>query len=291
MRKPGNWFWKAALRRLALIGLVVLIAGIAGAALVLFSPGYGIDPRALDPRLDDATRATFEQSKFDGLGAFLSSYLSGLLQGDLGESTAFGSPIRELIEDRLPATGLLLLKGICWSWTAGLGAALLVTLSKSRALAALATFVSGAFLSLPSALVALVFLLAGGSGDLALACVLFPKIFRYAANLLDDAARSPHVLAARARGLRESRILARHVLPIAAGPLVALAGVTVSMAFGSAIPIEVICDEPGVGRLAWEAALSRDLPLLVNLTMIIAVLTVLANATADIATAALGDGG
>ena len=45
--------------------------------------------------------------------------------------------------------------------------------------------------------------------------------------------------------------------------LLALAGVTVSLAFGAAIPVEAIADSPGVGQLAWQAALGRDLPVLV----------------------------
>ena len=37
--------------------------------------------------------------------------------------------------------------------------------------------------------------------------------------------------------------------------------------------MEAICDIPGLGRLAWQAATARDLPLLVNLTMLIAIVT------------------
>ncbi|HEV1285289.1 MAG TPA: hypothetical protein VNU44_08265, partial [Bryobacteraceae bacterium] len=51
---------------------------------------------------------------------------------------------------------------------------------------------------------------------------------------------------------------------------------SVSMAIGAAIPVEAICDVPGLGRLAWNAAMARDLPLLVNLTMIVAVATTMA---------------
>jgi ABC-type dipeptide/oligopeptide/nickel transport system permease component len=53
------------------------------------------------------------------------------------------------------------------------------------------------------------------------------------------------------------------------------------MAFGAAIPIEAICDVPGLGRLAWQSALARDLPVLVNLTMLIALVTTAAMAISD----------
>ena len=73
-----------------------------------------------------------------------------------------------------------------------------------------------------------------------------------------------------------------HVLPVAAPQLFALAGVSVCIAFAAAIPVEVLCDLPGIGQLAWKAALSRDLELLVNLTMIVTLITLLANSAAEL---------
>jgi len=106
-------------------------------------------------------------------------------------------------------------------------------------------------------------------------------VYQYARNLLGRSAALPHVLTARAKGLGPVRILLWHILPVAARPLFALAGVTVSLAFAAAIPVEVLCDLPGIGQLAWKAALSRDLALLVNLTMIVTLITLLANSAAE----------
>jgi peptide/nickel transport system permease protein len=61
----------------------------------------------------------------------------------------------------------------------------------------------------------------------------------------------------------------------------ALAGVSVTLGFGASIPVEVICGSPGIGQLAWLSALSRDLPLLVNLTVLVTVVTLLANFASD----------
>jgi peptide/nickel transport system permease protein len=61
-----------------------------------------------------------------------------------------------------------------------------------------------------------------------------------------------------------------------------LAGVSVSLALAAAIPVEVLCDLPGIGQLAWKAALGRDLCLLVDLTMIVTLLTLLANSASDL---------
>jgi peptide/nickel transport system permease protein len=77
----------------------------------------------------------------------------------------------------------------------------------------------------------------------------------------------------------------RHILPVSAPQLFALAGVSVSIAFAAAIPVEVVCDLPGIGQLAWTAALGRDLELLVNLTMVVTMVTLLANSAAELVTA------
>ncbi|HLW75525.1 MAG TPA: ABC transporter permease subunit, partial [Bryobacteraceae bacterium] len=98
----------------------------------------------------------------------------------------------------------------------------------------------------------------------------------------------PHVLLARAKGLGRGAILAKHILPPMLPELLALAGISVSLAFSAAIPIEAVCDVPGVGQLAWQAALGRDLPILVTITLLLALITRAANAAADIAIAAIG---
>ncbi|MGE5083647.1 MAG: hypothetical protein ACM3ND_12215, partial [Acidobacteriota bacterium] len=59
-------------------------------------------------------------------------------------------------------------------------------------------------------------------------------------------------------------------------------GVSVSLAIGAAIPIEALCGLAGIGQLAWQAALARDLPLLVNITVLVTLVTLLANTAADL---------
>jgi ABC-type dipeptide/oligopeptide/nickel transport system permease component len=150
----------------------------------------------------------------------------------------------------------------------------------------MATLISGLFVCIPSAVLALMFLIFGSPGKIAIALIVFPKVFRFSRNLLLKTYAMPHILTAKARGLSGTRIFGWHVLPNLAGPLLALAGVTVSMALGAAIPVEVVCDYPGIGQLAWKAALARDVPLLVNLTLIIALITVTANSFSDLLTPA-----
>jgi peptide/nickel transport system permease protein len=120
------------------------------------------------------------------------------------------------------------------------------------------------------------------AGALAIALIVFPRVYRYTRNLLAKAYSLPHIITARAKGLSELRILFWHVVPVAAPQLLALAGVSVSLAVGAAIPVEALCGLAGVGQLAWQAALARDLPLLTNLTILVTLVTLLANSGADV---------
>ena len=87
-------------------------------------------------------------------------------------------------------------------------------------------------------------------------------------------------------GLHPARILAFHVAPPVLPELLALSGISVSMALGSMVPVEALCDSPGVGQLVWQAAMARDLPVLVNVTLLLAALTIAANLLADTARSA-----
>ena len=114
-------------------------------------------------------------------------------------------------------------------------------------------------------------------GALAIALIIFPRDYRYARNLLAKAYSLPHIVTARAKGISELRILFWHVVPVAGPQLLAVAGVSVSVAIGAAIPVEALCGLAGVGQLAWQAALARDLPLLMNITILVTLVTLLAN--------------
>src|SRR5260370_15303762 len=117
-------------------------------------------------------------------------------------------------------------------------------------------------LSLPSAVVAMLAVHLRTPVFFAIAVVVFPRLYGYIRNLLVRSYDQPHVLAARARGLGTSSILLRHVLPLAAPPLLALLGVSVAISFGASIPIEALCDSPSLGQLAWHASRTRQRRLL-----------------------------
>jgi peptide/nickel transport system permease protein len=275
---------KLIIRQLVTIFATVLIGGFFGALLVRFAPGFGVQERDLDASVtaerrqsmhahDEAERHVF---------TYYGHYLSSLVRGDLGYSRSLDRPVAKLLRDRAPETFLNVAAGVAGGWLLGLAMAIPGSWKRAPLYETAASAVAGAFVCIPSAALALLFLALGSPGRIAIALVVFPKVFRFSRNLLMKSWRMPHVLTAKARGLGDARILLRHVLPNVAAPMLALAGVTVSVALGAAIPVEVVCDYPGIGQLAWRAALSRDVPLLVSLTIAIALVTVMANSASDL---------
>jgi peptide/nickel transport system permease protein len=172
-------------------------------------------------------------------------------------------------------------------WIAGVAAVLLPGLFRWRVLDAMAMSVSGALLCLPAAVVGLFSFYLGAGPALAIGAILLPRVFRYLRNLTSAIKGRPHVLAARARGVGGLALLGRHIWLPAAGEMAALGALSVSMALGAAIPVEALCDSPGLGQLAWKAALARDVPVLVAVTILIAAVTATANLTADLARSVL----
>ena len=254
-----------------------------------FAPGFGVDEEELDPRLSQQSVQALRQAQADNSNilAFYGHYLSRMFAGDLGTSRALQRPVAQLLRERLPETLKSVAWGLALAWILGLSLAVSVVMSRAWYLDLVASMAVGVLLCLPAAVMALLFVLAQAPARLLLGLIVLPKIFRYSRNLLSRSAALPHVLTARAKGLGSTRILFWHILPTAAPQLLALAGVSVSVAFAAAIPVEALCDLPGVGQLAWKAAMGRDVALLVNLTMVVTLVTLLANSTSDILSNAL----
>lgn len=266
------------------IAALVLIGGLLSATLVRLAPGFNTDERELDPSLNaESIRALHaERAGESNILHFYVAYLSGALHGDLGTSHSLGQPVGSLLRERWPVTLRVAGIGLLLGWVLASALAFAVSLWRRPALDIMGTTLSGAFLCIPAAVLALASVIFNAPGYLAIALIVFPKIYRYSCNLLAKSYALPHITAARARGLGELRIFIWHVLPIAGPQLIALAGITISVALGASIPVESLCGMPGVGQLAWQAALSRDLPLLVNLTILVTLVTLLANSAADV---------
>lgn len=262
---------------------IMLAASLAGALLLRFAPGFGSDEQELNGGLSSASIQALRQARMAdaNVPAFYLHYLASLGRGDLGTSLSLNQPVRDLLRDRLPLTLKNLALSLLLAWALGLLLAVGSRITGSKTAAALSDGVSGVLISTPAAVLALLFVLLRYPAWVAAALVVLPKIYRYSANLLGEGYELPHVLMARAKGAGTWQILFHHVFPNALPQGIALLGVSVSMAIGVMLPLEAICDVPGIGQLAWQAALSRDLPLLVNLTTVVTFLSVAATTFSD----------
>ncbi|HUO14306.1 MAG TPA: ABC transporter permease [Verrucomicrobiae bacterium] len=263
---------------------IVLLGGLLSAILVRYAPGFDTDEQELDPLLSHSSIQAVRQARAaqrDVLHFYFDS-LDHALHGDLGTSVSLGQPVGTLLEERIPLTLRLVGMGLLLSWTFAMSLALSAAWLQNSGFDALTTFVSGTFLCLPAAVLALLSVLWNVPGALAIALIVFPRVYRYARNLLAKAYTQTHIVTARAKGLGELRILFWHVIPVVAPHMLAIAGVSVSIAVGAAIPVEAVCGLAGVGQLAWQAALARDLPLLMNITILVTALTLFANFSADV---------
>ncbi|HEY6308938.1 MAG TPA: ABC transporter permease subunit [Candidatus Angelobacter sp.] len=276
-----RWFILRATRLL----VIMLLASLAGALLIRYAPGFSSDQQELNTGLSAQSLQAIRQARLaeSNVPRFYVRYLGSLMVGDLGRSLSLNQPVRELLRDRLPVTARNLGLALLLAWLLGLALAVVSVTLTSRFFATASEGLSVVFISTPAAALALVLVLLRLPAFAAAALLLFPKIYRYSSNLLREGYESPHVLMARAKGAGRWRLLAWHVAPVSVPQWIALLGVSVSVAIGVLLPIEVISDVPGIGQLAWQAAEARDLTLLVNLTLVVTFLTVCATTLSDAA--------
>ena len=90
------------------------------------------------------------------------------------------------------------------------------------------------------------------------------------------------VRTARAKGLRETRIVTRHVLRNALLPMVTLIGLQAGTMLGGAVVVESVFALPGLGRLAYESVVQRDLNTLLGIVFVSALLVIAVNFVVDL---------
>ena len=277
-------WWNRLAIRILLAALTIAVGGFLSATLARYAPGFGSDERQLDARFSQESRAAFrlESVAERDVTTYYVNALSRMAHGDLGRSRTLHRPVRELLTERGAVTLRLVSSGLLLAWTAAIVLVLATWLAGSSTIDIACATGSGLLLCLPAGGVALLLVVLNGPAYLALALVVFPKTYQYLSGMVRVAARMPHITTARAKGLSSSRILTWHVVPLIRSEVLALAGVTVGMAVGAAIPVEALCGTPGIGQLAWQSALGRDIPVLTSVSMLVIACTVLGNTGADL---------
>lgn len=259
------------LRSLTRALALVLLVMIGSTLLVRLAPGYLSDAREMDARYGNTVRAELAQegARSHSVPQMLAREVVGWLHVDAGVSRQFGVPVRELIRPRLAVTGELLLRSLLLGWALALVAALAASTRRKSGI--LWQTPATLLLAIPTAAMATLCLLAGSGGPvLVMALLIAARDFKFLHRLLRQALMQPHLLQARAQGIRMRRLLAVQIAPAIAAQLAALAGLSLVTALSALVPVEVLFDVPGLGQLAWNAAMNRDLPVLLTVTLLMA---------------------
>jgi ABC-type dipeptide/oligopeptide/nickel transport system permease component len=227
-------------------------------------------------------------------------FIADGLVGNFGDSWKDRQPALQAVLNRLPSTLWLMTAALLYASTIGVAAGLIAVRLPAGPLRSgfrLLTLVGQAIPAfwLGTVLViifAVRFDLLPSSGNASPGAVILPAITlgTYPASViarliesgLRDARAQPFVVVARARGLAESTVTRRHVLPNAILPSLGYLGLQVSFLVGGAIVIESVFAWPGLGRFALQAATERDLPVVQATVTVVACLIFLANIVIDL---------
>jgi peptide/nickel transport system permease protein len=295
---------RALVRAAELAGSIVLV--LWGAATLAFLtmrlvPGDAVDimlgPQAqVAPEVKDAIRVE--------LGLDLPwyeqywSFLARMLRGDFGESYQLRLPVTEVIGRQLAPTLQLTGLALLIALVIAFGVALLARGRRSRGIVATLELV---VLSSPVFWIGLILLtvfsftlgwfpVAGSRGfgalvlpavTLALPCAaLLGQVLR---DGLEDAERQPFALSVRARGASDTRLLLRHTLRHGSTGALTLSGYLVGSLLGGTVLVETVFARAGIGRVTLSAITDRDLPVVIAVIMLSAVVFVVVHLLVDLA--------
>lgn len=307
--------------RRILWGVLLLIA-VAALTFVLFRILPTAEPARLLGGRDASPKAIADIRASRGLNKPLIDqfwlYMRELfLHGNLGYSYYSGASVRSLIFNRLPATlSLTIGAAIVWlaiglpigilsavrrrsrSDRATMGAALLFISAPEYWLGLIALYLfaadigqihifpgAGAYTGLTAdptkwftSLVLPWLVLAAGFA------AIYARVMR---GSLIDTMGQDFVRTARAKGLSERRVVLRHGVRAAIGPIATMFALDVGVLLGGAILVETVFQIPGVGRLNYEAITHADFPIIQGTVLLAAAFIIVANIVVDIAYAYL----
>ncbi|MBZ5523361.1 MAG: ABC transporter permease subunit [Acidobacteriia bacterium] len=269
-----------SLARWALRCVAILLAAIVVSALLAASsPGVGVEDRELDPRLSSESVQKLRADHARDQSPFLMvrTVLKDAVHGELGTSSLYHVKISRLLQTRAVLSAQYLAGGLLIAWFFAAALVFLEQLIAPR-LSLFPRMAATALLMVPSAaLAAALGLWTDAAPFFCMAAVVFAKVYAVFSEIARKSAAARHSFYALANGMGLRQRLFFSVLPEAAPELLALLGLSVNIAIGTLIAVEAVCDKPGLGRLAIEAAMNRDTRVVIVLTVIICAMTQLAN--------------
>jgi peptide/nickel transport system permease protein len=242
-------------------------------------------------------------------------WLRKALVGNFGRSYQHQFPVIRLIRTRIPNTLILAGAALCLAVLVAVPLGVISAVRRYSVIDYMATI--GAFfgLSIPGfwlgiMMIVLFSVLLGwlpsagmrtagvelGAGDVlrhlimpAVVLSTFPlaQLMRYARSSMVEVLGQDYVRTAQAKGLAARRVLVSHALRNALIPVVTVLGVVTPRLLSGAVITETIFAWPGLGRLAVDAAVTRDYPVIMGLTMTTAMLVIISNLITDVAYVAL----
>jgi peptide/nickel transport system permease protein len=260
-------------RQIARMVSLILLAALGTVWLTRSAPGYFSDVRETDPRYAEAARAEMESAREQqgSIARLTGRLLLGWLHGDMGRSRQYDVPVASLLGERLVVSAKLLFGGVLLGWLVALTAALPLSARRGSAGEVLIAAPAAVLLAIPTGAMAILCLMLDTGGPLlVLATLVGVRDFKLVYALLRQTWTNPCLLYARAQGIGSGRMTLVHLLPGIAPHLVALATMSVVVGLSAIVPVEVIFNVPGIGQLAWSAAMNRDLPVLLAVTLLMA---------------------
>jgi peptide/nickel transport system permease protein len=296
------------LRRLA-SGVVLIVVITAATFFLLHAAGGNIARRILgqEASADAVAQKTHELGLDRSVLAQFGDWLSHAVHGDFGASWFTSQPVSEAITSRLQVTLQLVIGATILS---GVVAVVLGVLAATRRgwIDRLVQLLTVLGFAIPNFLVALALVTVfaiqlklfkpTGYVDLAddpagwLSTMTLPVIALSIGSVAGvaqqirgsviDALDRDYVRTLRSRGLPESRVVFKHVLRNAAGPGLAMLAVQFVGLFGGAVIIEQIFAIPGLGQVSVGATSQGDVPLVMGLVLVTAVVVVTVNLVVDL---------
>ena len=235
------------------------------------------------------------------LPAQYAHFVGGLLRGDLGDSLRYREPNVAVIRDFLPNTLRLAAAAIILAVAIGLPLGILAALRRnsvwdvgSLTVALLGQSVSPVVLG-PLLIFAFAVRLrwlpsfgAEGPASIVLPAItlgapLIALLTRLTRSSVLEVLAEDFVRTARAKGMPFRRVVVRHVLRNSLATVITVIGLQLGTVLGGAVVTETVFAYPGVGRLAVDAILARDFPLVQSITLIVSFLFVFVNFIVDLA--------
>ncbi len=286
-----------------LVQSVLILLGVAAITFVLLYALPADPARMIAGR--SATAATVANIRHElGLDQPLlqqfGTYLSHLLEGNLGRSYAQKTEVATLIAARLPATLTLMVAGIFMELVIGITLGVIAAVARGGAVDRLIMMTAFVGVSAPQFIVALFLLYVfaatlgwfpmSGFGTAAhlvlpattlgiLGAGWYARIVRSA---MIDVLNQDYIRTARAKGLSGARIILRHALPNAILPVIAMIGIDIGQFMGGVVVVEAVYGWPGIGQLAWQAIQQVDIPIIMGVTLTSALAIVIGNLAADL---------